>query len=78
MRLFKASCLPHLLLLLLSFGLLSATSPTPDAADLHADDVQGEARLMLRPLTRNLHIAPKRSPVARALYELPNGWVRTF
>ena len=79
MHLFKISHLKHPLLLLLGLVLLTATSPTPDAGNLHINDAQARPRLVPPFLTRsNLQYAPKPSPIARDLYELPNGWVRTL
>lgn len=69
----------HLLVLLLAFAVLSATTPTPDAAILRIDYDQSKPRLISSPPTMShLQYVPKHSPVARDLYELPNGWVRIF
>lgn len=75
MHLFKNSCLHHLLFLLLGFVILSATRPTPDAANMHSDNAQSRLSNTSSSLRRD---AIRRSPVARDLFELPNGWVRSF
>ncbi len=78
MHFFKMLFLPHLLVLLLAFEFLSATSPTPDVANVHTVNARGRPRLPTSPLTRsNTQYAERRSLIARDLYELPNGWVRT-
>ena len=79
MRFLNLLYVPHLLLLLLAFIFLSATNPTLDAANVHINSFQGRPRLTPSPLTRVLtQDVPKRPTVARDLYEMPNGWVRTF
>lgn len=76
---FKMSYSQHPLLLLSGFVCLTATSPTPDAGERYTSNAQGRPRLVPSLLTRSsVQCAPKPSPIARDLYELPKGWVRTL
>ena len=77
MHFFKTLYSAHLLVPLLTFVLLSATSPISDAADMHINNADGRSRITAYQVTRTSpQYVPNRSLTARDLYELPNGWVR--
>ena len=66
--------LTYLLLQLLAFVCFSAATLTLNAGHIPPNDIHAPSS----PMRSSLRYASNRSPIARNLYELPNGWVRTI
>ena len=66
--------MPHLPYLLLACAFFSAATLTPNPAHISPNDIHAPSSLM----RSNLRSASSRSPIARDLHELQNGWVRTI
>ena len=66
--------LPYLLLQILAFVFFSAATLTLNPAHIFPDDIHAPSSLM----RSNLQYPSNRSPIARDLHELQDGWVRTI